>query len=344
MESCRIRNTLNTVRINGYNSKENAIKVTDIAYATMPPNAIILVSDEKWQDGFIATSLIHHPINAPILLTSKNSLDSRVLEQIYKLNPVGYNGIKIFIIGDISYSIEEELQGLGFSTRRIDGNDIYELSANISRYLEYPRNIILISSEDYQEGLCVCAYAAHSGSVILFTERNQLPWFTRTVIQVTEDPNVFIVGSINTISEEIEKQIRRLNVKFVDRISGANPYEVAVNFAKYRDPDNQFGWGRTYRDGHGFTFISIYNPLDSPASSAFGHLGKHTPILTIDPNYLPDITRSYIESIKPIPPEEPRPPFMHGWIIGCNNIISYDAQIQIEMALSIDAAHMSMGY
>src|SRR5690606_1582013 len=156
--------------------------------------------------------------------------------------------------------------------------------------------------------------------------------------QVTENPHVFIVGSTNTIPEDIERQIRKLDVKFVDRISGANPYEIAVNFAKYRDRDNQFGWGRTYRDGHGVTFISIYNPLDSPASSTFGHLGKHTPILPIDPNFLPETTRSYIESIKPIPPEEPRPPFMHGWVIGCNNIISYDAQKQIEMALSIDEA------
>lgn len=340
MQDCKVKNTLNTIRVGGYNHIENAINTSTIAYEAMHPNAIVLVSSEKWQDGYIASSLIHHPRNAPILFTSKNYMDPLTLNQIFKLNPVGFNGIKIFIIGDISYSVEEQLNILGFATKRISGNDIFELSANIAHYLEYPQNIMVISSEDYKEGLCTCSYAAHSGTAILFTERDLLPWYTREVIQITDEPNIFIVGSTNAISEKIESEIRNLDVKFVDRISGLNPYEVAINFAKYRDPENQFGWGRSYRDGHGFTFISICSPFDSPASAVFSHMGKHTPFLTIDPNYLPAVTMSYIESVRPIPPEETGPPFMHGWVIGCNNIISYEAQIQIESALSIDGSHM----
>jgi hypothetical protein len=336
---CRVRNTLNTVRIEGYNHRENAIKVTDIAYAASHPNAIILVTDEKWQEAFAATPLIHHPRNAPILFTSRNNLDTSTLSQIIKLNPMGIDGVKVFLVGGISYSIEEQLNRLDFGTLRIDGKDIYELTANISRYLNYPQNIFIISSEDYMEGMSVCAYAAHSGAAILFTEKHHLPWYTKYVIQMTEDPKVFIVGSPYTVSEDIEDEIRRLNVKFIDRISGVSPYEVSVNFAKYRDPEDKFGWGRTYRDGHGFTFISICSPFDAPGSATLAHLGKHAPILTIDPNYLPNITKEYLESIRPIPPSEPRPPFMHGWLIGCNNIISYEAQLQIESTLSIDMHH-----
>lgn len=340
MNYCRVSNTLNTVRVSGYNYIENAIKSTDIAYAASHPNAIILVSSEQWQDGVAACPLIHHPRNAPILFTSKTFLNQQTLNQIYKLNPSGYNGIKIFIVGDISDFVEGQLNSLGFSTFKINGANIYELSANIASYLEYPQNIFIVSAEDYKDGICVCHYSAHSGTSILFVEKDSLPWYTRTVIQLTDNPNIYIVGNYNSISEDVEEKIRRLNVKYVDRISGSNPYEVAVNFAKYRDPDNQFGWGRTYRDGHGFTFISIDSPFDGPGSAVFGHLGKHTPLLTIDPNYLPDVTSEYIESIKPIPPKEPRPPFMHGWIIGCNNIISLNAQFQVEMALSIDSTHM----
>ncbi len=340
MQDCKVKNTLNTVRVGGYNHIENAIKISTIAYEAMHPGAIVLVSSEKWQDGYTACSLIHHPRNAPILFTSENYIDQLTLNQIFKLNPAGYDGIKIFIVGNISYYVEEQLNILGFTTKRISGNDIFKLSANIAGYLEYPQNIMIISGEDYREGLCACSYAAHSGSAILFTEKDLLPWYTREVIQMTNNPNVFIVGSTDTISENVESEIRKLNVKFVDRISGINPYEVAVNFARYRDPDNQFGWGRVHRNGHGFTFISICSPFDSPASAVFSHMGKHTPFLTIDPMYLPAVTMSYIESIKPIPPEETGPPFMHGWVIGCNNIISYEAQIQIEEVLSIDGSHM----
>ena len=340
MKCCRVNNTLNTVRVDGYNHVENAIKATDISYAASHPNAIILVSSERWQDGYAACPIIHHPINAPILFTSRDYIPQDTINQIFKLNPLGYNGIEIFIIGHISYSVEKYLNNLGFSTFRINGNNIYELSANIAEYMEYPQNIFVISGEDYREGLCTCSYSAHAGTSILFVEKDFLPWFTKKVIELTKNPNIYIVGSHNTISENVEEEIRNLDVNFVDRISGSNPYEVAVNFAKYRDFNNQFGWGRTYRDGHGFTFVSIDSPFDAPASALFGHLGKHTPTLSIDPNYLPTVTFEYIESVRPIPPEEPTPPFMHGWIIGCNNIISYEAQLQIENALSIDEHHL----
>ncbi len=342
MQNCRIKNTLNTVRICGCIPNENAIKVSNIAYADTSPNAIILVIEENWQDAFAATALIHHPRNAPILYTPKAYLDPLTVDQIFKLNPVGVDGIKVFIVGEVPYFIEEQLNILGLGTKRISGNNFYETAARVAEYLEYPQNIMIISGEDYREGLSTCAYAAHSGDVVLFSDRNQLPWFTRTVIQITENPNVFIVGSTNTISEKVEQEIRNLNVKFVDRISGTSPYEVAVNFAKYQSPDNQFGWGRNYRDGHAFTFTSINSPLDNPSSATFGHLGKHTPILPVEPYKLPDIIKHYIESVKPIPLQVPRPPFMHGWIIGCDNIISYDTQIEIEKTLSIDEAHMHM--
>ena len=340
MFNCRVINTLNTLRVKGYNHREIAINSSDIAYAATHPNSIILVSDEKWQDAYAACSLIHHPINAPILFTSKYNLDMQTVNQIYKLSPIGYNGIDIFIIGDISYLVEEQLNNLGFSTYRIGGNDFYQLSANIADYQEYPQDIIIISANDYREGQCTCSFAAHSGTTILFTEQDFLPWHTRKVIQLTYKPNVYIVGSYNTISRSIDEQIGKLHINSLDRISGESPYEIAVNFAKYRDQDNQFGWGRTYRDGHGFTFVSIYSPFDSAASALFGHLGKHTPILTINPDYLPEVTYAYLESVKPIPPEEPTPPFMHGLIIGCNNIISYEVQLEIENTLSIDEHHM----
>lgn len=342
MQYCKVLNTLNTVRIKGYNHIEIAVKSSEISYAASHPNAIILVSDEKWQDAYAACPLVHHPINAPILFTSKDYLYQKTLDQILDLNPAGYNGIDIFLIGEISHFVEEHLNYLGFTTFRIEGKDFYELSANIAAYQEYPQDIIVISADDYREGMSICSFVAHAGATVLFTKKDCLSKYTKKVIQLTNNPNIYIVGSFNTISTSIEDEISRLNIHSLDRISGGNPYEIAVNFAKYRDYENELGWGRTYRDGHGFTFVSIYRPLDSPASALFGHLGKHTPTLCIDPNYLPDVTDDYIESVKPIPLEEPTPPFMHGWIIGCNNIIAYETQLQIENVLSIDEHHMHM--
>ena len=45
----------------------------------------------------------------------------------------------------------------------------------------------------------------------------------------------------------------------------------------------------------------------------------------------------YIKSVKPMPHKDmPRPPFMHGFILGCTEDISYNSQVIIEDILSID--------
>lgn len=85
-----------------------------------------------------------------------------------------------------------------------------------------------------------------------------------------------------------------------------------------------------------FTFTSAENPFNCAAGSIFAHLGKHSPTLVIKKDELPEVTLKYIESVKPLPKEEPAPPYMHGWIIGCDNDITYSTQIEIEKALSID--------
>ena len=334
--------TLNTTRICGGNIFQNAIEISNIVYTEKSPDSIILANAQLYQDAFVATSLIHFPRNAPILFSQMNYIDPSTLNQIFKLRPKGVDGIQVFIVGGISYNVEQHLNMLGLKTKKISGTNFLETSAKVAEYHNYPENIMIISGEDYREGLSACAWAAHMGDPILFTAKEYLPVQTLNVIQKTKNPSIFIIGSPNTVSSKVENEIRKLNVKFVGRISGSTPYEIAVNFAKYKSPDGKFGWNRTEREGHAFTFTSITSPSDNASGSLFAHLGKHTPILVVAKDRLPDITRNYIESVKPVPAPEPHPPFMHGWVVGCENSISTSTQLEIESALSIDEAHMQM--
>lgn len=342
MYPAEVENTLNTTRICRGSIYQIAIEISNIVYADKSPDSVIIANGELYQDAFAATSLVHFPRNAPILFSSMNYIDPATIAQILKLRPKGINGVQVFIVGGISYGVEQQLMMYGLKTFRISGRDFFETSARVAQYLDYPDNIMIVSGEDYREGLSTCAWAAHMGEPILFVTRNELPTYTRYVIQNTKNANVYIIGNINTISGAVEQEIRKLNVKFVGRISGSNPYEVAVNFAKYKSPDGKFGWDRTEREGHAFTFTSILSSFDSVSGSLFAHLGKHTPILVVSKEKLPDATKNYIESVKPIPLPEPHPPFMQGWVVGCDNVLSTETQLEIERALSIDEAHMAM--
>jgi len=342
MYSAEIEKTLNTTRICRGDYFQNAIEISNIVYSDKSPDSVIIANGEMYQDAFIATSLIHFPRNAPILFSGMNHIDERTIAQIFRLRPKGADGIDVFIVGGISYSAEQQLEMCGFKTFRISGTNFYETSVKIAQYLNYPQNIMIVSSESYADGLSACAWAAHMGDAILFATKNELPSYTRSAINATRNANIFIIGSTDSISDTVEQEIRRLNVNYVGRISGNSPYEVAVNFAEYKSPNRKFGWGRTEREGHAFTFTSILSPFDSVSGSLFAHLGKHTPILVVAKEKLPDTTKNYIESVKPMPMPEPHPPFMHGWIVGCNNVISADTQLEIERALSIDEAHMAV--
>lgn len=342
MYSSEIEKTLNTTRICRGDYFRNALEISDIVYADKSPNSVIIANGEMYQDAFIATPLIHFPRNAPILFSGMNRIDERTIAQIFRLRPEGVDGIQVFIVGSISYSVEQQLEMCGFRTFRISGLNFYETSVKVAQYLNYPQNIMIVSSEGYADGLSACAWAAHMGDVILFATKNELPSYTRSVINATKAANVLIIGSTDSISDTVEQEIRRLNVNYVGRISGRTPYEVAVNFAEYKSPDGKFGWGRTEREGHAFTFTSVLSPFDSVSGSLFAHLGKHTPILVVAREKLPDVTKNYIESVKPMPLPEPHPPFMHGWVVGCKNVISADTQLEIERALSIDEAHMAV--
>lgn len=336
MYPARVMNTLNTTRICKGNYFQNAIEISDIVYADKSPDSVIIANGEIFQDAFAATPLVHFPRNAPILFSNKEYIDPATLAQIINLRPKGVNGVQVFIVGGISYVVEQLLMRYGLKTLRISGRNFFDTSASVAQYLNYPQNIMIVSGENFTEGLSACAWAAHMGEPILFATRNELPSYTRSVIQNTENANVYIIGSYNTISNAVEQEIRKLNVNFVGRISGNSPYDVAVNFAKYKSPDGEFGWGRTEREGHAFTFTSILSPFDNVSGSLFAHLGKHTPILVVTKDKLPDTTKNYIESVKPLPLPEPHPPFMQGWIVGCEDVISAKTQLEIERVLSID--------
>ncbi|NJD01623.1 MAG: cell wall-binding repeat-containing protein [Ruminiclostridium sp.] len=339
MNSVGVINTLNTTRICGGDIFQNAVEISDIVYADKSPGSIILANAQLYQDAFAATSLIHFPRNAPILYSQMNYISPDTINQIFKLRPGGVDGTQVFLVGGVSYFTEQQLNMLGLKTKRIAGPNFLETSAKVAEYLNYPENIMIVSGEDYREGLPACAWAAHMGDPVLFTAKDYLPVQTVNAILKTKNPNIFIIGSPNTVSSKIENELGKLNAKFVGRISGSTPYEIAVNFAKYKSPDGKFGWNRTERNGHAFTFVSISSPFDNASGSLFAHLGKHTPILVVANDRLPEATRSYIESVKPVPAPEPRPPFMHGWVVGCENAISTRTQLEIENTLSIDEAH-----
>lgn len=337
--------TLNTTRICAYNPIDAAIEVSRIGFTNMKPNAVILVNKNEVFDAIAATPLIHFPINASLLYTDGNRLSKNTLAEINRLSPKGYNGIQVILFGNISRNIALELNNYWYRTYHIARRNHFESACKTPDIRKAFKNILIISGENFSEGIMSSYWSAHHGDPILYVQNNSIPFCTLEAIRKMHDINLYIMGSTRTVSKNVENILSQLpNVKHLNRIDGATPYDIAVNFAKYKDPVTEFGWGRNYRDCHAFTFSTLNHPMEAVAGVLFAHMGKHTPLLLTEKDMLPTVVEDYIKSIKPMPPKDmPRPPFMHGFILGDTSYITYPSQVMIESILSIDHEMMEMG-
>ena len=340
--------TVNTTRILGDIPLIFNNYVTKVIYPSSKvewrPNAIILVPLTSYHYGLLASPLIHFPINAPLIFTNSNYLSQETYNEIIRLSPTGKNvPAKILIVGPISPMIDLQLSNAGLSTIRITGNDPIRAASEAMEFrykispksMEGKENIMIVSAEDHIECIPAAYYSAHMGVPILFTYRDTLPEITKEKLIKYSDKNVFVIGSVQTISDHVLNEIGRIVKSKVDRIGGNTCYEVAVNFSKYYSPDSKFGWNINTKDGWAFSFGTPNNWVYNLSACIFAHLGKHSPLLYIDPYSMPNPTSKYIQSVKPVEANMPKPPFMHGFLLGGFEQISTDVQIKLESILNI---------
>lgn len=330
--------TLNTTRICGINPIDTAVEISQMGFSNMKPNAVILVNKNEVFDGIAASSLVHFPIDAPVLFTDGAMLSKKTLNEIQRLSPKGYKGVHVIMVGNISRYVALELNKLGLRTYYIVGRNHYETACKIPMVKTEFKNIIIMSGEDFSEGIMAAFWSAHHGDPILYVKKNSIPACTLETIKKMNNINVYIVGSTRSVSKAVEDLLTQLdNVNQLNRIDGENPYYIAVNFVKYKDPKSDFGWGRTYKEGHAFAFGTLNNPMAIISGVILAHMGKHSPLLLIEKNIVPQPVPSYLQSIKPIPPKNvPRPPFMHGFILGDTSQVAYNTQIEIEDIISTE--------
>ena len=330
--------TLNTTRICGRNPIDFAIEISKIGFSNMKPNAVILINKDEVFDGIASAPLVHFPINAPILLTDPYNLPRETLNEIRRLSPKGHNGIQVILVGNISTNIVNQLRVIGLTSKLITGKDHYETACKIPAERKDFKNVLIVSGEDYSEGIVTSYWSAHHGDPILFVRKNAIPDCTLNTIRKMHNINLYIIGSPKTISTTVEGTLSKLpNVKELVRISGNTPYEIAVNFARYKSKTSEFGWARNYKEGHAFSFGTINKPMEIVTSVILAHMGKHSPLLLIRGDSVPEVTSSYLKEVKPMPPKNmPRPPFMHGFILGNTTDITFGTQIKIEDTISLE--------
>lgn len=338
--------TADTTRVMGDNPIVFNTYVTKMVYPSPEvewrPNAIILVPLTTYHFGLLASPIIHFPINAPLMFTNPNYLLPETFSEIMRLTPTGKNvPAKVIIVGPVSYMVEMQLRNAGLSTIRLGGCDpiftageALEFRYHIpSESKEGMENIMIVPIESPTGCIHAAYFSAHMGVPILFSYRDGLPEITRQKLNKYNDRNVFVIPGERGISDQVLGEIRSIVKGKVDRIGGNTPFECSVNFSKYYSPEGNFGWNINEKNGWAFSFGTTKDWAYCLSACIFAHLGKHTPLLFIEPNMVPDIIKDYVLSVKPMESHQHKPPFMHGYILGGFDKVSHKVQAELEKVL-----------
>ncbi len=338
--------TKNTSRILGTTSEGISLSTSCIIWPASEignrPKVVLIAPSESWQIQLVATDLIHHPSDGPLLITSKDKISDAVLGELSRLNPIGdSNGTKIITVG-ISDSAAKQLTDKGYKIHQIKGDNAYKLAEDIDSYYasvagELPNSVIISSSEQVEYTIPAANWIAHMPEPLLYVTKDNIPSETESALgKRNGKANIYVLGPESVISKSIEVTLKKYGK--VTRISGDNPYSNAIAFSKFKDKNTGFGWGITM-PGHGLLLVSSSQAKESIATASFSHRGKHAPLLLTDNNKAPQELLEYLKQLKPYFEKDPTEgPYNHIYITGNNQWITQEQQGNLDHLIEIEAA------
>ncbi|MDF2521147.1 MAG: putative cell-surface protein [Clostridia bacterium] len=357
-EYIRPKVTKNTVRIFAGDIYQNAAALTQITYPSSfeddRPNAVILVREDKKEDGLLAASVTHHPINAPILFVNKDSIPEATWKEMERLDPQGVfvdDNVKAILIGDIGKEVKNKIKSKGWRYRHIEGNNPFKLSKNIDDYLASihgdHRDTVIIASIDAAEyAYPAVSWNAHMGDGLFFVEKDSVPQEVKDALNSRYGKAyIYIMGGQNEISSKVVKELASYgHIQIIP--NNGDIYGNSAGFAGYKDFGKNFGWWISKRNrdfgwgiaeaGHNFIFI---NPNDwhlVVSASVLSHKGKHGPMLLVQGDYIPESVKNYLQTVRPSKTTPQEQLYNHGWIIGGEKLISTKLQAEIDMLLGYE--------
>lgn len=203
-------------KIIGSGRHETAVKISQKGWKNAE-NAII-VNDSAIADALAATPFAKN-MDAPILLTSKNSLNSKTEEELKRL------GVKnIYLIGGeavLPIKIEESLLSEGYNVERIKGITREETAIKIAEKLSEKVDVKEIAVVNGTTGLAdavsVSSAAAQNDMAIILANKKDGINASKNFIKEEGVKKSYVIGGEKAISKSVYNALPN-----PERISGGN--------------------------------------------------------------------------------------------------------------------------
>jgi len=241
--------------------------------------SVILARADDFPDALAGVPLAAR-LNAPVLLTSPQELDSRVLQVLNTLHP--QNIYLLGGVGALGAEITTTLQEKGWSEGnliRISGENRYGTASSLalatavdslstitlkgtislasipqSTTLQNVPEVAIATGENFPDALSIASIAGAKKMPILLTSAQGLPPETLETLQRLHPAKVYLIGGEGSISLQVAQEIQeKLNLQSsqIRRLAGATRYDTMAAVAQEFKGDIQklsFATGEDFPD------------------------------------------------------------------------------------------------
>lgn len=197
-----------------------------------PVNNVVLVGSQAIVDGLVASPLAAEK-DAPLLLSSKDKLDSSVRAEIKRVMDLNSstgisNKKEVFIAGgvnSVSKAVENELKDMGLKVTRLSGDDRYETSLAIADEIDIDDKAYVVGGTGLADAMSIAPVASQLDGgeatpiVVVDGKADKL---SKEAEDFLDDAQVDIIGGENSVSAKMEDYIDDATGKSPERISGAD--------------------------------------------------------------------------------------------------------------------------
>lgn len=329
----------NTTRVGGASDAETARHILQIAYpATRPENrpGVLVALTDDWRSALAATSLVARPINAALVPRGAAGTNADTAQEIERLRHTPGT---------------QETDATGNET--IAETDPAVIAAAMDERRARatghptPQVIIVAADSDSRWAVPAGAYAARTGTAILFVTRDGVPSATAAALGKRDGrAHVYVLGPVEAVPAGVFEQLRPYGS--ITRIEGSDPFTNAVRFAEFHDPASGFGWGRgehgaRRRSSVTTILVSSDRWQDGVLAAHLARAGKSGALLLTESDRLPAVVDSYLWRQRPVFAETPAEgPFNHVWVVGSFDRIAYGTQAWADYSQEI-VQYMTLG-
>ncbi|MEX2336806.1 MAG: hypothetical protein WD555_06010 [Fulvivirga sp.] len=353
--------TAYTVRIPGHSPEEQAILLTQTVYpATREDNAVgaIILCPQEPAIAFTAMSRITHmPVNAPLLYLDKEGrVSEQTLREMKRLKPDGVlqdQRTDVYAVNVPNEQVQKIKEILGYRIRSFNEENPILLAELLDRWqaalkADHPDEVIVTALDHpkgMQHGLGPMGWNAHMGKGFAWVYTDSVPPATREILRKRYGDHgsfIYLTGGKEVISEKVAKELAQYGL--VRRIYGSTPYATSAVNAGYKDygrnhgwwwawEERMFGWGIA-QAGHNYIIGPPDNLLAMIPAAVLGHMGKHGPMLLVEPDDVPKEVEEYLKMVKPFATGPQETILNYAWIIGDTTQVSVKVQQSIDRLLS----------